>query len=602
MAKKMKGVILAGGTGSRLFPNTKVTNKHLLPVYNQPMIYYPIQTLMRAGITDILIMPGKDNAGDFAKLLGSGKEFNANFSFKVQDHAGGLAYAVSLAEDFVGENNFTVVFGDNIIEDCIVKDVQNFEEGAKIFLKQVSDPERFGIAEIDGDKILNIVEKPKKPKTDWAAIGLYMYDSLAFEYIKKLKPSERGELEITDLNNIYVKKGLMKAGFLKGYWYDAGTHESLVEAAYKLKQSNKPRNLLSLEQKNSPKVVVGSVLYDSEDGKYKTSKYLPYLLPSIRKQSYQNISVVFVDNNKDKNNDNVKYIKAHYPEAKIIHAGENLGFAKANNILVEEARKLKADYFLTSNPDMVFEPNAVTELVYAVMKTPQIASATCKVKRWDFNRCSDDNLGKTNFIDTVGIGVTREHRFIDRGQGDIDHGQYDSEEEIFGTSGAVAIYRMSALDDVAFIREDGTKEYFDELMFMYKEDVDLAYRLQWAGYKSIYTPKSTIYHDRSIESKGQGVVATIKSRRGRNKKYKEWSWLNHHIILQKLMDGSHSNEVRYKTFWYEVKSNCYTLFFETYLVKQWWQLFKLRKPIRERREQIKRRIKTQRHIESLMER
>ena len=143
----MKGVILAGGSGTRLYPNTKVTNKHLLPVYNQPMIYYPIQTLMRAGITDILILPGKENAGDFAKLLGSGKEFNANFEFKVQDHAGGLAYAVGLAENFVGDDNFVVIFGDNLLEDNIIQDIQDFESGAKIFLKQVDDPHRFGVAD-----------------------------------------------------------------------------------------------------------------------------------------------------------------------------------------------------------------------------------------------------------------------------------------------------------------------------------------------------------------------------------------------------------------------------------------------------------------------
>ena len=601
MSKKMKGVILAGGTGSRLFPNTKVTNKHLLPVYNQPMIYYPIQTLMKAGITDILIMPGKDHAGDFAKLLGSGKDFNANFSFKVQDHAGGLAYAVGLAEEFVGENNFTVVFGDNIIEDNIVKDVQDFEDGAEIFLKKVPDPERFGVAHLDGDRVIKIVEKPKDPKTDWAAVGLYIYDSNAFSYIKKLKPSERGELEITDLNNIYVKKGKMKAGILKGYWYDAGTHESLVEAAYNLKQSNKPRDPLSLEQKNAPKVVISMVLYDNKEGSYQTSKYLPYLLPSIKDQSYQNIELVFVDNSDNQNNENVKHIKTYFPEAKIIYTGKNLGFAKANNLLVDEARKIKADYFLTTNPDMIYEPNVVEELVYAVMKTPQIASATCKIRRWDFKKCDEEFQGKTNFIDTVGIGITREHRFIDRGQGDIDHGQYDSEEEIFGTSGAAAIYRISSLDDVAFIREDETKEYFDELMFMYKEDVDLAYRLQCAGYKNIYTPKAKIYHDRSIQSKGQGVVATIQSRRGRNKKYKEWSWLNHHIILKKIMDGSYSNEVKFKTFWYEVKSNTYTMFFEPFLIKQWFKLIQLRRPIRDRREQIKRRVKTQKHIEALME-
>ena len=202
MTKKMKGVILAGGSGTRLHPNTKVTNKHLLPVYNQPMIYYPIQTLMQAGVKDILILPGKDNAGDFARLLGSGKDFNANFSFKVQDHAGGLAYAVGLAEDFVGDDNFVVVFGDNIISDNISEDVQNFEGGAKVFLKQVKDPERFGIAELDGTKVVSIEEKPQNPKTNWCVVGMYMYDSDAFEYIKEMKPSERGELEITDLNNI----------------------------------------------------------------------------------------------------------------------------------------------------------------------------------------------------------------------------------------------------------------------------------------------------------------------------------------------------------------------------------------------------------------
>ena len=601
MSKKMKGVILAGGTGSRLFPNTKVTNKHLLPVYNQPMIYYPIQTLMRAGITDILIMPGKDNAGDFAKLLGSGKEFNANFSFKVQDHAGGLAYAVGLACDFVGEDNFTVVFGDNIIEDNIIKNVQDFEDGAEIFLKKVSDPERFGVAHLDGDKVTKIVEKPKNPATDWAAVGLYIYDSQAFEYIKTLKPSERGELEITDLNNIYVKKSKMKAGILRGYWYDAGTHESLVDAAYNLKQSNKPRDPLSLEQKNAPKVVIGMVLYDNAKGSYKTSKYLPYLLPSIKGQSYQNIELVFVDNSDNKDNENLKQINKYYPEAKIIYTGKNLGFAKANNLLIDEACKLKADYFLTTNPDMIYEPNVVEELVYSVMKTPQVGSATCKVKRWDFEKSDEEFQGKTNFIDTVGIGITREHRFMDRGQGDIDHGQYDSEEEIFGTSGAAAIYRISALDDVTFIREDGTKEYFDELMFMYKEDVDLAYRLQCAGYKSIYTPKAKIYHDRSIQSKGQGVVATIKGRRSRKKKYKEWSWLNHHIILRKVMDGSNSNDIKFKTFWYEVKSNAYTMVFEPFLIKQWFKLLRLRGPIKERKEQVKRRVKTQKHIEALMD-
>lgn len=598
--KKMKGVILAGGSGTRLYPNTKVTNKHLLPVYNQPMIYYPIQTLMKAGINDILIMPGKDHAGDFAKLLGSGKEFNASFTFKVQDHAGGLAYAVSLAEDFVGDDNCFVILGDNIVEDNIVEDVQAFESGAKVFLKQVSDPHRFGIAELDGSKVMGIVEKPEEPKSNWCVTGYYIYDSKVFDHIRNIKPSERGELEITDLNNEYIKRGQMKAGFFKGYWFDAGTHESMVEAAFKLKNHDKPMEPLSLEQKESPKVVIGSLLYDTKERGYGTSKYLADFMPSVAGQSYKNIELVFVDNSEEEKNANVSYLRENYPNVKIIRPGKNTGFARGNNIMIDYAKEVKADYYIACNNDMLLGPNVVSELVNAVMKTPQFASATCKVKRWDFTNKDNENSGKTNFLDTAGIAITKEHRFIDRGQGEIDHGQYDQEEEIFGSSGAAAIYRMSALDDVAFRNENGKYEYFDELMFMYKEDVDLAYRLQWAGYKCLYTPSAVVYHDRTIEARGKGTIGIIKGRLGRNKRYKEWSWLNHHIILNKLLDRNLSFGTRLKTWFFELKSNAYVLVFEPYLIKQWFSLFKMRKQIRARRDQVKRRIKTKAHIEKLM--
>ena len=545
---------MAGGSGTRLFPNTKVTNKHLLPVYNQPMIYYPIQLLMKAGIDDILILPGKDHAGDFAKLLGSGKEFNANFTFKIQDHAGGLSYAVGLAEEFVGDDNFTVVFGDNILEDNITKDVEEFTDGAKVFLKQVKDPERFGVAELNGDQVLAIEEKPKEPKSDWAVIGVYMYDSKAFDYIRTLKPSERGELEITDLNNIYVKAGKMKASFIKGFWFDTGTHESLVDAAYDLKNFAKPLEPLRFEYKNAPKVAIGCVLYDNANKTYTTSKYLPDFVESIKKQDYQNIQLYFVDNSDLEDNDNVKFLKENFPEAIIIRSGENGGFAKANNIFIRQAITDGANYILVSNLDMVYAPNVVSELVNTIMKSPQIGSATCKVKRWNFKEREDEHQGKTNFLDTAGIAITKEHRFIDRGQGDIDHGQFDQEEEIFGASGALAMYRPSSLDDVAFVTEDGKKEYFDELMFMYKEDVDLAYRLQWAGYKCVYNPSAIVYHDRSVASRGKGIIGIIASRLDRKRHYKEWSWLNHHIILAKMAGGDYSGEVKWKTFWYEIKS------------------------------------------------
>ena len=234
----MKGIILAGGTGSRLFPLTKVTNKHLLPVYNKPMIYSPLETLLDAGIKDILIVSGKEHAGDFLKLLGSGKDFNAKFTYEIQDEAGGIAQALSLAEDFADGEKVVVVLGDNIIEDSIKNAVKEFEksDSAFIFLKKVPDTGRFGVAELKGKKVVSIEEKPIKPKSNFAVTGIYMYPPEVFKVIKTLKPSNRGELEITDVNNFFAKKGKLKSSFLKGYWSDAGTFESLFRAAELVKE------------------------------------------------------------------------------------------------------------------------------------------------------------------------------------------------------------------------------------------------------------------------------------------------------------------------------------------------------------------------------
>jgi len=230
----MKGVILAGGLGTRLYPLTKVTNKHLLPVYDKPMIYYPIQTLINAGIDDILIVTGGNNAGDFLKLLGNGKEFGLrHINYTYQEGEGGIAEALRLAEFFASGDRICVVLGDNIIEKNIRKAVENFrkqERGAKILLKEVSDPQRFGVAELKGDRIAGIEEKPKEPKSQYAVIGIYLFDQQVFDTIKTLKPSDRGELEITDVNNRYIEKGVMTWDILEGWWTDAGTFESLLRA------------------------------------------------------------------------------------------------------------------------------------------------------------------------------------------------------------------------------------------------------------------------------------------------------------------------------------------------------------------------------------
>jgi glucose-1-phosphate thymidylyltransferase len=233
----MKGIILAGGTGSRLDPCTRVTNKHLLPVYDKPMILYPLQTLINAGIKEVMIVSGKGHAGHFLELLGSGKDYGIKLSYAVQEKAGGIAEALGLCEDFADNENVVVILGDNIFQDHF--DFSGFRKGARIHLKKVEDPERFGVAELKADKVVKIEEKPKKPKTNYAVTGLYLYDAQVFDRIKRLKPSGRGELEITDVNNSYVNANSMDAQFVKGYWTDAGTFESLFKAAELVKKTRK---------------------------------------------------------------------------------------------------------------------------------------------------------------------------------------------------------------------------------------------------------------------------------------------------------------------------------------------------------------------------
>jgi len=230
----MKGVILAGGLGTRLLPLTKITNKHLLPVYDRPLIYYPIECLRNAGIDDILIVTGGNSAGDFLRLLENGDELGVNLSYAYQRGEGGIADALRLAERFVGGDSICVVLGDNIIEKNITATVRDYEsrgKGACILIKEVDDPERFGVAVVDGDRIDRIIEKPKDPPSNKAVIGIYMYDNHVFEIIKTLKRSDRGELEITDVNNAYIERGQMYYGELDGWWTDAGTCQSLLRAA-----------------------------------------------------------------------------------------------------------------------------------------------------------------------------------------------------------------------------------------------------------------------------------------------------------------------------------------------------------------------------------
>ncbi len=226
-----KGVILAGGTGSRLMPCTKITNKHLLPVYDRPMIFYPLETLKKAGITDILLISGTESCGDFMKLLGSGDEYGVHLTFRVQNTAGGIADALKLAENFAAGESIAVILGDNIFADDFASDITEFTQGAKIFVKEVADPNRFGVATIKNNVVTKIIEKPKNPESPFAVTGLYLYDQTIFEKLKMLSPSERGEYEISEINQMYIDQQQLLSKIITGSWSDAGTHESLYVAA-----------------------------------------------------------------------------------------------------------------------------------------------------------------------------------------------------------------------------------------------------------------------------------------------------------------------------------------------------------------------------------
>ncbi len=227
----MKGIILAGGSGTRLRPLTKVTSKQLLPIYNKPMIFFPLETLLTAGITDIMIIVAPDHAGDFLKLLGSGREFGCRFTYEIQDKPEGIAQAFILGKNFIGDDSVTLILGDNLYEDDFADAISTFEKGARVFAKEVADPERFGVVEFDENNIAkSIEEKPKVAKSNFAVTGLYIYDNTVVQKAANLKASARGELEITDLNNLYLQEGTLDVARVSGKWLDTGTFESLYEA------------------------------------------------------------------------------------------------------------------------------------------------------------------------------------------------------------------------------------------------------------------------------------------------------------------------------------------------------------------------------------
>lgn len=333
-------------------------------------------------------------------------------------------------------------------------------------------------------------------------------------------------------------------------------------------------------QNNQEKIYIGIIAYEKL-----TAKYLPYFLPSLFVQTYQNFELLIIDNSQEKENENYQYLKNNYPDLEIKWMDGNIGFARAYNLMIEEARQKGGKYFLALNPDMVIAPDFLEKMVIKIEDKKEVGAVVPLIYRWDF----ENNL-KTNIIDSRGVGITREHRFFEIDQGRSDDGLKLESEEVFGFTGAAVLFKMEALGDVAFLNKTGKNEYFDELMFMYKEDCDLSYRLQLTGWKIITVPEAKIYHDRTAVGNGKSLWQIILNRKNKNRQIKRWSFLNHWIIIFKYRDLDFPRSVRTATVWYQVKSLIFVILFEPYLLSELKTLSTLQKEINERRQALKIKI------------
>lgn len=324
-----------------------------------------------------------------------------------------------------------------------------------------------------------------------------------------------------------------------------------------------------------------------------TAKYLPYFLPSLKNQIFKDFKILAVDNSEVAENKNTLYIKKDFPEIDLKRSGENLGFAKAFNLMITQAINEGAEYFLALNPDMILEPALIKELVKAMATDEKIAAVQPKILKWDLavNK-------KTNVIDSLGLSLNKEHRFFDAHQGETVQPELTVKKEIFGFTGAAVLLRLKALKDVAFT-DGGHKEYFDELMFMYKEDCDLSYRLRLAGWKIALAPGAVAYHNRQAAAKGKSNLAIALNRSAKSKAVKQWSFLNQLILLLKLKKLPFSRRVKLATAWYQFKSLIFALLFEPYLLKEFFKLVELRGKIARKRRHLKVRVEM-REIEKFM--
>ncbi|MEI7511179.1 MAG: sugar phosphate nucleotidyltransferase [Candidatus Peregrinibacteria bacterium] len=465
-----KGVILAGGRGTRLAPATRVTNKHLLPIYDRPMIFYPIETLQKMGITDLLIICGEEHTGDFAKLLGTGKEWGVQCTFRVQEGSGGIADALSLAESFAGKDPLAVILGDNIFDGDFSDAAEHFVTGAQIFLASVPDPQRFGVAEVDANgTVLSLEEKPKEPKSSLAVTGLYFFESTVFRAIRNIVPSDRGELEITDVLKKYLSDGSLRATEVSGNWSDAGTHESFFAASALVRKISGFPDMADNFRRTSH--IVSAVVVSPDD------EPLEIVLQSLlfQKGNFTHSVHLVLDGGTPEHREKWKRFLEKFPEIFFHSYSETLGLSARYNFVLEAE---ESDFYWTMSPETVLgDPYCFSKLL---QKTWDSRSAVFGGKVFELR-----GIERTEILASTGIIRGRGFSFYDRGIGESDRGQFDEASEPIGFP------IFASLSRTKIIKKLGG---FDEYFLEGKGDIDMALRLREAGYRARFAPDVRIFH------------------------------------------------------------------------------------------------------------
>lgn len=580
----MKGIVFAQKSASP--DQAPGVNPYLSLVFDKPLIASSIETLKRSSVEEILVLATTDLLPGLAQFLGNGDRFGAKVRFQVTDKNNELE-ALAEARSFFKDDLVAVISGSEVFDEDFAAEALYFQKGSEIFVKPMEPREGHTVVEVSNNgKVESMEYSPHFPKANKVLIGLQFFDRTLSEKLSNIE-GKTGKT-ILDLLELYRTEKHLEVKTVTEGWTSVHSSVDLLEAsllhqesieirAEKIEASKAP------QEEVFPKVSVGVLLHNSE-------KYVKACFDSLLAQDYPNFDIVVLDNASEDHSRAVfleHFGKADSKKIRMIREEKNVGFGNGHNRLIRET---KGEYYFCVNIDMIFEKNFIGNLVKSMQSQPNLGAVGGKLKRWDFEAFSRGQTGKTNFLDSVGISFLSNHRFEDMGQGEADFGQFEQEREVFGISGAAVLLRRSALEDIAIEEEGQPISFFDPLMFAYKEDVDLAYRLQWAGWKAKFLPGAVAYHDRTARTHGKTFWQTVKNRFKKSAKVNRYSFLNHKILLQKNFSRSFSFRILAKTFAYNTKLFCYLLIFETETLFQWFRLLWMRGRINNHRKQIKKRI------------